>query len=470
MSRISKNIKQFRGENKMTQDALAEIINVTRQTVSSWETDRTQPDIEMIETLSGVFGVSIEELIYGKKNRVGLEPEKKPDRKIYTVVLTIFGTLLTVAGLVIVFIEFWDELSRAKNFFAVLPLLAGFSLAVFAVSKKPNSIPWREGSAVAWTAGVAITNALLNSLNSIDFGFFQLLLLDGILIIPVMFITKGIFPFAAYFYAISHSLLVMRTDGSASGMISHTLLLFALFAVGVFFYKKHKAGDVTDVIRFWVVFAAFGVDLISTVLSINDCSPFTDQLAILLFALFFIAAYAIGDKFSPRPLRQVSAVGICAVSYFILFTDTGYIQGPGAAFYVISGIFLLFALMCAVINRKNLLKDKTRLALLGLALAESVIFLTTMTSSIETVFMLIAIPIFLIGVTIIVKGVNEAKLLTTNFGMLNAAAIIIILFMTSDADILVKGFVILAAGIILLVINKLLIKKFAKEAEVQTDA
>ena len=61
MAKVSKNIKKFRTDNGLTQDALAEKINVTRQTVSSWENGRTQPDIEMLEILSQVFSVGIEE-------------------------------------------------------------------------------------------------------------------------------------------------------------------------------------------------------------------------------------------------------------------------------------------------------------------------------------------------------------------------------------------------------------------------
>ena len=77
MAKISKNIKKLRTERKLTQDLLAEKINVTRQTISSWENDRTQPDIEMLGTLADVFGVSLEEIIYGEKRNVGLEAVKK---------------------------------------------------------------------------------------------------------------------------------------------------------------------------------------------------------------------------------------------------------------------------------------------------------------------------------------------------------------------------------------------------------
>ncbi len=55
----------------MTQEQLAERLNVTRQTLSSWETGRTQPDIDTLHSLSLVLEVSVEELIYGKN----------PDRK-----------------------------------------------------------------------------------------------------------------------------------------------------------------------------------------------------------------------------------------------------------------------------------------------------------------------------------------------------------------------------------------------------
>ena len=39
MSDISKSIKRVRNEKKMTQDALAEELHVTRQAISNWETD-----------------------------------------------------------------------------------------------------------------------------------------------------------------------------------------------------------------------------------------------------------------------------------------------------------------------------------------------------------------------------------------------------------------------------------------------
>ena len=67
MAEISKNIKKFRKESEMTQQELAEKLNVTRQAVSNWENGKSQPDIDMLQNIAGELQITIEELIYGQK-------------------------------------------------------------------------------------------------------------------------------------------------------------------------------------------------------------------------------------------------------------------------------------------------------------------------------------------------------------------------------------------------------------------
>ncbi len=66
---IGKNIQKLRKEKNMSQEQLAEKLNVTRQAVSNWETEKTQPDIETLNKIAIIFEVSIEKLIYGKEKR-----------------------------------------------------------------------------------------------------------------------------------------------------------------------------------------------------------------------------------------------------------------------------------------------------------------------------------------------------------------------------------------------------------------
>lgn len=64
---VGKNIKHFREEKGMTQTELAEILFVTRQAVSNWETEKAEPDIDTLQKIAAALEVSVEELIYGEK-------------------------------------------------------------------------------------------------------------------------------------------------------------------------------------------------------------------------------------------------------------------------------------------------------------------------------------------------------------------------------------------------------------------
>ncbi|MCR4949837.1 MAG: helix-turn-helix domain-containing protein [Solobacterium sp.] len=64
-SNIGKHISQRRKELGLTQEMLAERLHVTRQSVSNYETARSQPDIEMLKALAEALDTDIETLLYG---------------------------------------------------------------------------------------------------------------------------------------------------------------------------------------------------------------------------------------------------------------------------------------------------------------------------------------------------------------------------------------------------------------------
>lgn len=59
---IGAKIRQLRLEHSMTQEQLAQKLDVTAQAVSKWETGTTMPDIQLLPDLSVVFGISIDAL------------------------------------------------------------------------------------------------------------------------------------------------------------------------------------------------------------------------------------------------------------------------------------------------------------------------------------------------------------------------------------------------------------------------
>ena len=83
---IGNKINQLRKLSGMTQEQLAEKLNVSRQTISKWESDSTSPDLESIVKISRIFHVSLEDLM-----KINLHNRKM--------------TLLLISGLIFIMVS-----------------------------------------------------------------------------------------------------------------------------------------------------------------------------------------------------------------------------------------------------------------------------------------------------------------------------------------------------------------------------
>ena len=59
---LGNNIRQYRRKDKRTQEQLAEVLGVTAQAVSRWESGGSYPDMDLIPSIANFFGVTIDEL------------------------------------------------------------------------------------------------------------------------------------------------------------------------------------------------------------------------------------------------------------------------------------------------------------------------------------------------------------------------------------------------------------------------
>ena len=60
---LNERIKELRLARNMSQVELANLLNVTKQSVSNWENDNIQPSVEMLIKISKVFGVTTDYLL-----------------------------------------------------------------------------------------------------------------------------------------------------------------------------------------------------------------------------------------------------------------------------------------------------------------------------------------------------------------------------------------------------------------------
>lgn len=73
---LGENINRLRREKLMSQIDLADALDVSRQSVSKWESDSSTPELEKLLAMSELFGVSLDELVKGEKPAEKTQEEK----------------------------------------------------------------------------------------------------------------------------------------------------------------------------------------------------------------------------------------------------------------------------------------------------------------------------------------------------------------------------------------------------------
>lgn len=94
---ISKAILSLRKEKKMTQQEFSALFNVTRQSVSNWENNKSYPDLETLIAISDHFNISLDSLIKEDRKLVKTIDSSKKYKK--GIVILVSGILLICIAL-----------------------------------------------------------------------------------------------------------------------------------------------------------------------------------------------------------------------------------------------------------------------------------------------------------------------------------------------------------------------------------
>lgn len=144
---LGENIYKFRSEANMSQTDLANALEVSRQSVSKWENNSAVPDLERLINMSKLFGVTLDELVYGKMEEAKQEgfQEAIPQITLNVKPQTVAGALMLIFGMVFVLLSlFWgnhlwfgEEIGELVGLLIALFglfLLATYDFKIFAIS------------------------------------------------------------------------------------------------------------------------------------------------------------------------------------------------------------------------------------------------------------------------------------------------------------------------------------------------
>lgn len=98
---LGKKIIEMRKNKNLSQEQLAEILNVSRQTISNWENGRFYPDIDALVKISKYFNISLDDLLASDSNilkhlKVSTDIVRSNKNILYAIILNIFLIILFV--------------------------------------------------------------------------------------------------------------------------------------------------------------------------------------------------------------------------------------------------------------------------------------------------------------------------------------------------------------------------------------
>ena len=112
MMKLHEKIYRLRTEKKMSQGDLAEILDVSRQSVSKWETGASIPDLDKLVKMSDLFGVTMDYLVREEREAVQQNTQRSEEPISQNTVIVkeafpirkLFGAILFVGAFILLFI------------------------------------------------------------------------------------------------------------------------------------------------------------------------------------------------------------------------------------------------------------------------------------------------------------------------------------------------------------------------------
>lgn len=104
---LGKKIIEMRKNKNLSQEQLAEVLNVSRQTISNWENGKFYPDIDALVKISKCFNISLDDLLASDSNilnhlKVSTDIVRSNKNILYAILLNIFLIILfVIAGILL---------------------------------------------------------------------------------------------------------------------------------------------------------------------------------------------------------------------------------------------------------------------------------------------------------------------------------------------------------------------------------
>ena len=138
---IGNKLYELRKSKNLSQEELADKLNVTRQTISKWETNQSTPDFDKIIPLCEIYGISADELLNGvkiEKEETPIDNSNKRKKRAIGISIGLFTYVIAIAFIMTSIPSFHLDPVIAA---AIFLLICGIGTVIIVLSCVFNRIP-----------------------------------------------------------------------------------------------------------------------------------------------------------------------------------------------------------------------------------------------------------------------------------------------------------------------------------------
>lgn len=122
---IGNRLYNLRKEKNISQEELANALDVSRQTISKWETGESTPDFNKICPLCEYFGITTDELISGKQNIIEAKKENKKAKFARNLAISVGLYILSLVAIILFSATFEQPIIGVCLFFTIIAVATG---------------------------------------------------------------------------------------------------------------------------------------------------------------------------------------------------------------------------------------------------------------------------------------------------------------------------------------------------------
>ncbi len=382
---------------------------------------------------------------------------------------SVLGAASIGLGVILLLAHNWEQLSRPmRTVLSFLPLVAGQTLAGWTLLRRPGSLAWREGSAMAMALAVGASISLISQTYQIQGSMSGFLLAWILLGGPLIHFFNASGVALLYMAGLTGWAVAAQAEGG------HALLFWPLAALlAPHIWRAHKQDPEGPRMRL-LSWGLCGAASIATGFVIERSMP---GVWIVVYSALFSAMLLAGRG----PFRAVrfnafhiaGFIGSAALTLILTFDGVWrhvgwnhYRSGDGyhpwAAWQDYGLALALLAGAALMLVRSASRKDWIATASGGLAALAAIGF-SACSMDVPSGVIIGGFNLYALfwGATILLVGLDRNELYTINAGMAVISMLIIVRFFDADLSFTVRGILFIALGIAFLGANVALVRRTA---------